>query len=94
VIRTWHNDCFIESNTLNEGDADEYKRRIHTERRWLEWASPKKMKLRRSTIMGDKGGKKNKQKNEKQNSVKHDQKEQLKLEKQQKDNPLPVLPGK
>ena len=44
--------------------------------------------------MGDKGGKKNKKKNEKQSSAKHDQKEKFKLEKQQKDNPMPVLPRK
>lgn len=41
--------------------------------------------------MGDKGGKKDKQKIEKQSSDKHKQKEKDKLQKQQKESPL-VLP--
>jgi hypothetical protein len=44
--------------------------------------------------MGDKGGKKNKEKSEKQSNAKHDQKEKFKLEKQQKDTPLLILPRK
>jgi hypothetical protein len=42
--------------------------------------------------MGDKGGKKNKDKNQKQDSAKHKQKEKIKLDKQQKGQPeLDVL---
>jgi hypothetical protein len=38
---------------------------------------------RKEFIMGDKGGKKDKQKSQKQKSIKHDQKEKKKHEKQQ-----------
>jgi len=41
--------------------------------------------------MGDKGGKKNKEKSQKQSSAKHKQKENNKLKKQQKGLPLQEL---
>ena len=43
--------------------------------------------------MGDKGGKKNKDKCQKQNSDKHKQKENDKLERQQKDKHMLELPA-
>jgi hypothetical protein len=43
--------------------------------------------------MGDKGGKKNKEKSQKQNSDKHKHEEEHKLEKQQKGKPLLELPA-
>ena len=43
--------------------------------------------------MGDKGGKKNKEKSQKQSSDKHKQKEDHKLERQQKDKPMLELPA-
>jgi hypothetical protein len=44
-------------------------------------------------IMGDKGGKKDKRKSQKQSSDKQDQKQKTKFEKQQKDKPTLVLPA-
>jgi hypothetical protein len=44
--------------------------------------------------MGDKGGKKDKEKSQKQNSVKQRKKATDKLEKQQKGPPVMVLPNK
>ncbi len=41
--------------------------------------------------MGDKGGKKDKRKSEKQTTDKHKQKEQVKLQKQQKEGQLQTL---
>jgi hypothetical protein len=46
---------------------------------------------KRSTIMGDRGGKRNKEKSQKQSSAKHKQKENNKLKKQQKEMPLQGL---
>jgi hypothetical protein len=43
--------------------------------------------------MGDKGGKKNKEKSQKQSSDKHKQKEDHKLERQQKDKHMLELPA-
>jgi hypothetical protein len=43
--------------------------------------------------MGDKGGKKNKEKSQKQSSDKHKQKTEHKLERQQKDRTLLELPA-
>jgi predicted alpha/beta superfamily hydrolase len=47
---------------------------------------------KRSEIMGDKGGKKDKRKSQKQNNEKQKQKRKIKLEKQQKENSTLLLP--
>ena len=47
---------------------------------------------KRSKIMGDKGGKKDKRKSQKQSNDKQKQKRKIKLEKQQKENPTLILP--
>jgi predicted alpha/beta superfamily hydrolase len=43
-------------------------------------------------IMGDKGGKKDKRKSQKQSNDKQEQKQKIKLEKHQKENLTQVLP--
>jgi hypothetical protein len=55
---------------------------------------PEKQTLKRSTVMGDKGGKKDKHKSQKQNRNKQRKKAKDKLEKQHKGPPELVLPKK